>query len=806
MGTGMVEEMTGLPISGGSLRCEYAKAPTMFSMVLEHTALDFYEQNCIRCLHRKPTDATEHLGTWADALIAEREELRRQQEKALRQAMEERRRRHQERRLLLGAPNPTLQSILDLVDRIDAEARDVEAERLLLRHAEMSPGDFPDELIDHMTNESIAIGNDTLLESVIAVFQRQGRPDNARMLKVAFDAVGRGVAAAAAGRVVAAHAERFDVDDASLEGILLLAAGRTDDIGHPDRFGAEPAPLIHFYDLEPERAIQLLGAKLCNDEVQWRATAAHAADNLVGARPDAGSHLLSALLDSIQIPDNSLYLGDPFASGQVRNVIANVVANDPFKAAREIDNRLKTADVSYARQLWGCYHKAASRTHNEPLTKDVAETIVTRGIALLRQDLDPELLRDVANTFQLMACYRAGSLELPLAVAIEITLLWALRVEVYDASNPGTADAASPDQAILASLEWERKQIWLRSVLNDLKKVLEVCAASRPSDYVELVVATAWNGSATSQRARISLLDVLGSVVREQMLLDRAEPLLFDALESHQPGVRAAALRAFSKIGEHELPLPGELTDRVLAALMNDDVQAVVFAAIRAIRLIDIPAERTLDVVNWLLKFAQIYGPLRVYAEDVARAFRCVLQLSHGQTYEERATGVVLQLISAFPSFESGKLLDRLPLEHHAAWPATAVRALRLDPNPRYYGIGDHERQNLLRELAELPTDKLAPLFEELQEVGLERLPYDHIWAWAIADVLALHQQHARAATICDAVVAVLRDSREERPARRFARQIALGHHLDLAVSKGDVDARERLLQDWEHLAGETDD
>ena len=98
-------------------------------------------------------------------------------------------------------------------------------------------------------------------------------------------------------------------------------------------------------------------------------------------------------------------------------------------------------------------------------------------------------------------------------------------------------------------------------MLNDLKKVLEVCAASRPSDYVELVVATAWNGSATSQRARISLLDVLGSVVREQMLLDRAEPLLFDALESHQPGVRAAALRAFSKIGEHELPLPGELTD-----------------------------------------------------------------------------------------------------------------------------------------------------------------------------------------------------------------------------------------------------
>jgi hypothetical protein len=380
MGTGMVEQITGLPISGGSLRCDYAKAPTMFGMSLEHTALDFYEQNCIGCAHRKPTDATEHLGTWADALIAERDEQCRQQEEAHRQAVEARQRRHKERRLLLGAPDVTLQSILDLIDRIDAEAHDPEAERLLLSHAEMAPGDFPDELVDHMTNESTAIGNDALLKSVIAIFDRQGRPATDRMLKVAFDAVGRDVAAAAAGRVIAVHAKSFDVDGRSLDGVVLLAAGRKDSSGRPYGVGAEPAPLIHLYDLDPERAVQLIGAKLGDEEIGWRAKAAQAADKLVGARPEAVPRLLPALLDAIKFPDKSFYLGDPFATAQARNVVANILEGDPASTAREIDARMQTANVAYARELWRCYDSASRGRLREPLAKDVAEVIATRGM------------------------------------------------------------------------------------------------------------------------------------------------------------------------------------------------------------------------------------------------------------------------------------------------------------------------------------------------------------------------------------------------------------------------------------------
>ena len=50
-GVGMVEEMTGLPITGGRFTCDFARQPVRSSaMQLAMTALAFYEHNCKGCL------------------------------------------------------------------------------------------------------------------------------------------------------------------------------------------------------------------------------------------------------------------------------------------------------------------------------------------------------------------------------------------------------------------------------------------------------------------------------------------------------------------------------------------------------------------------------------------------------------------------------------------------------------------------------------------------------------------------------------------------------------------------------------
>ena len=225
MGTGLVEQATGLPISGGSLRCQYATAPTSFGMVLKHNAVEFYERNCVGCAYHKPTGRTPNLRTWSDEIIAWRNEEARRVQVQRDLESEQRRRRSEERRFLLGAPDPSVQAILDLVERVDAELSDPEAEQLLLKHAELSPQDFPDPLLEHLAAEAIAIGRSPLLEVVVKVHEQSGRPPVGTMVPLAFSAVREGIGAKAAGRVIGAHAADFPSDDRVRVGIVRLAAG-----------------------------------------------------------------------------------------------------------------------------------------------------------------------------------------------------------------------------------------------------------------------------------------------------------------------------------------------------------------------------------------------------------------------------------------------------------------------------------------------------------------------------------------------------------------------------------------------------
>src|SRR3954469_23672256 len=53
MGHSMLEDMTGLPISGREMRCQYGTPPTIVGMDLQSNAIDFYKENCIGCPHRQ---------------------------------------------------------------------------------------------------------------------------------------------------------------------------------------------------------------------------------------------------------------------------------------------------------------------------------------------------------------------------------------------------------------------------------------------------------------------------------------------------------------------------------------------------------------------------------------------------------------------------------------------------------------------------------------------------------------------------------------------------------------------------------
>ena len=796
-GRGLLEAASGLPISGGNLRCDFAEAPKSFTMRLVASAVDFYENNCIGCSDRKATDATDHLGTWSSARIAERAELETQAALQRCESEAARRDRATARRFHHGQSDPVLQSILDLLDRVDAAERDEEAEKLLVKHAEMAPGDFPNALVEHMASEAMSIGSNAFLEAVIAIFERQGRPATETMLDIAFQAVEMNVAREAAGRVIATHAEAFTAHAPSLTGLVRLAAG-TPDRFHSRRVGSEPAALLRFFDCDPENTVKLVGDMLQDEDVLTRANAAHAAENFVAARPIAGPILLYALLDSLRHPDNSKYMGDPFAATQIARVVADIFIADPEGTDSALDMRIRRAEPSLAKKLWICYDTACPSRFRENVPPPVTKTILRRSLNLLEMELDCGLLRDVADTLLSICRRQSEGNVLALHDLIRMIYHWISRQRSVDTREPSGTNLTAE-----SFLEFESERILISTILNRLQSALECVAKQDPHGFVSFI-ANSWNSCAI-RSAPAHLLDVLRVVIRDQESFELAVPLLRRSLSSKSPSERAAALRVIGEIRSSKVSVPHDLVDRVLEGL-DDDRLIVFVGALRGAQRLDIPQAAKLRVVNVALSFAKSYGPQRVHDRDVATSLRLSLRLAEGEDYEEDVGRISLETVASLPSEEAVQILRTLDLENHTAWPGAAVSALRLDPDPSFRSIRDSDRRDLLRKLAARPTDQIAPHFEALEDIATERLPQDLWWAGAVADLLARHLEHERAATLSDKVVATLPDTREQRSTRLAALQIALGHHANAAAVRGDREGAERALVEWTQILQDYDE
>ena len=791
LGVGMIEEMSGLPISGGSLRCDFAKAPQSFGMQLARTAVTFYEKNCVGCPDRIETNATEHLGTWAEAQIADREQREAEAAQAYREAQKASEERAVCRRLLHGQSNPASQSILDLLDRVDSPNRDPDAEHLLVKHAKMAPGDFPDALLDHLTSEAMTIGNSAFLEAAIAIFERQGRPAKDVMLDMAFLAVEKKIAPSAAGRIIAAHAQECNVETSSLPGIIKLAAGETNHLLHR-QVGAEPAALLRLFDCEPDKVVMQFSSMLLDTNIWIRAHTAHAAETLVAARPDAGLLLLPVLLDSLSFQDNSMYMGDPFAVKQAVRVVADIFITNPKTSDTLIANRMYSSDPNLAKELWSCYDQARYRRPHEHVPQQVTNTIIQRSLQLLRLELDAELQLKIADT--LSSASRHIDLEDKsfFSELVDLIVLWSSRLQ--------EKDQPTDSNTVVWDIELWRESHRISAILHRLRIALEH-VAKLDSDACISAIKAEWDTS-DAHRTRVCFLEVFQSLVRDPTKFDLTLPFLRCALAGKSPSERAMALRVIGQIKSPEEFVPPDLVSQVWEAF-EDEKLIVLFGAIHAARHIEIPKDRKSNVIATLIEVTSTYGSQLDCRYEVTAAIRLILRMVKSETYRVRVEQLVLKAINELPSEYAIDYLKGLNLEGHPAWPAAVLRVLRVDPQSERQDLAHVDVEFLLCTLARRSRSELAPHFTELAGIASERLSHKPWWAYAIADFLAFHQQHSQAADLCDSVVRMIPDTFEKRPMRDQALQIAFGHRINAAMAESDQDGVKHALFEWtQHLAG----
>jgi hypothetical protein len=303
----MLEDMTGLPISGREMRCEYGRAATSVGLDLLRNALGFYDENCVGCPHRQ-IQAIPNLKTVAEEALEARRNDEERQARAREEALAARAARALRRADLVAAEPPATRAMIALLDGIDAE----------------HPDERADELVDLCrldpalcTARAAGILLDTAAETFDdRLFAALGRLDDARrldrdrLLAVAVRALGHRTLRHAA-RVVVALSGGLAPGQliSALPSILQLAAP-AHDFGMATAGELEPLYLAAATELPA--LLDVLCEGLADDSKYRRRTAAAGARLLIEREPAVAQVLAGPVIDALALPGSlDHYMGDP---------------------------------------------------------------------------------------------------------------------------------------------------------------------------------------------------------------------------------------------------------------------------------------------------------------------------------------------------------------------------------------------------------------------------------------------------------------------------------------------------------------
>ncbi|HTR51843.1 MAG TPA: hypothetical protein VMJ10_14105 [Kofleriaceae bacterium] len=802
-GVGMIEEETGLPVSGGSLTCDHARGQSPAGAQLAGIALDFYQRNCVGCTKRVATGAIPNLGTWAEQLLAQQRAAEEcaAEERAVRDA--EREARHRQRRLRLAGTDPVTQSILDVIDRIDAESPETEACEELLALARLHPAALGPEVVADLVELAVSQHNETCLEAVSIARNGTGT-GSADILQTALRALREGWGRRTSASIMVSFATAADIDAELVRAVVRIASS---PLRHwPGRApGSRPEALLRCIELAPERCLDFLTQEL-NNENDWRRGAAAQAMTCIiqhGTAPTG--RMLAMLLSALRYRDDRR-MYDAQASVAVEQAIANVILRETALAEEVFSERWDRASAAERAHVIGSYDRLVRSHLDSTLPTAAATAAASRSIqVMLDRTTEPELLMAAAEVAKLVLDYHASTVEVTVEALLgALAVVCRLLEEMSEPAPPLLQQTAQ--QAFASTLEREQRRNALSVCKRSLVSGVTAAAVEQPQAFWTSFAAV-WATDPEIASTRRELTAILGGVAKEQGSLATALPYLYSALVGADQAVRAAAVSAFSALLEEDGvrdQLPELVTEGIVNAL-TDKYLIVVAAACDAIGLVDVPADKRVDVMNQLLAIAATYASQRYTADRmVSDALEGVRRLARGTPVESRVDASVLRIIDSMGSYEAVQQLSRMrSLATEPAWVASVVKALRPDSDPQLRRLRDDDKERLLRLLGEQPPERVAPHVQELVSIALSHLPQRAYKAWQVGDVLASLGYFAEAKQIAEKVVELTPDVLAARPYRLRAQQILACFDTEAAAAAGNETTLADALARWESIGQE---
>lgn len=826
-GRGMVEAATGLPTNMRRAHCAFGRPSGIASMQLEDLAVEFYEENCIGCSHRRPTGELPNLASLVEERNAAAAQTKAQaQQESVRQRNRWLDRVEQRRALAAGADPATARALADIgvVDRDPLSGADPAAAEAAVRRlaalAERAPELFIDDVVRHagdLVRDHEAVGLLIPLRRLAAGAPRH-RPV---VLSVALHVLASGPVAEA-GRCVVDLRDDISgdrVDERVVQSLVVLAGGpERDRLGFREVASArtDPAGLRVAADFRPGLVAAVLRRLLripvsesplivppgtrpatspgVADDAQ-RCSAAGAIRGLSATHPAIAAGSVDALVANLAVDDEDDYGLHPNAD--VQHTLAVLLVTGTGDVLTALNLAVPGANDETRERLFGVLQHAhrlldPQDRWRDPGDPDLDEAgrrrchrlIVEASLGRLGEDWGAEVAFHAADLLKDLAADQPAWMMGDVPAIFGAFLLTIGRIEQGPEPSPlAVADATPP---MLAAMQRYSRKSGRGAAAGRLLDAIAHIATANVKGILAAVldVLSAARADGTEDEVAWRLLPLLGKLGRahgaEPSVLRIVLTSLYTYLLHTDVLLRAKAIDAWTEVAaKHRVP--SSLHD-LLPALTQDRHVPVVKAVLRAARRLTWDSDYRRGLLAWAVGAAEAAPDM----ETLKEALWTILALSPDEP--PLRTGMERYVLRKCGSLKGYDLQELLRYHWDSASTHTPeMAALRLaqarDPriNDRFNNRDDRELAALLAcgaGLVALPVDDLV-------EAAKTLVPEYPVPAAEFAEVAWRANRPGDASTVMTAILGAVPDQPVFAERRRLAATIHAMAALDAIPGGG---------------------
>ncbi len=808
-GTGIPEQLTGLPIGARACRCAHARARGLSGMDFKTVAIDFYERNCSDCDKREPV-------TLPNLSILVEEKNKRQQEnkkrvKEIQSLKEDQLKKRKEGRLKLRTKDGPRNAILDLIEEVDLGSE--KSYEKLVETAKIAYDKF-DKHIQEALFELVETNNflktECAIEALTIVANRgQSMKTNGRivMLKDRKDApidIDKLVTSSlkalsyGAGHNDAATVVEFwlnedykeSIDDRVIERLIDLAFPASPPISfHTTVY--RPGPLLKVYSIIPGQVLTVVENMLRDNDKWTRIAAAGVARYIIENDSDFGIKIANTLLQSLNLPD------DIYDGGSAQTASAYTLGFAMIYKLSEMDKIIQEAITNADAELKGIILSSYEvvfddrRRHNKKEVSDEVKKIATKRIleTLLAKPNDERLERAA----RILKGFKYGHIK---HLSGYEDLLIGAAAAISEELNSPYSPIIDTDPNPIKVIESSTRNIHLRGVLNTIKQNIGYLSRLEPTCAGQKVIECIGNLSNANDILKSTLIASLGYAGSNPQALSLILPTIAGAFVDKSSLVRASAVEAYGELIESNREnLPTPIHELFCASLSDPYVivhkQAVqVLWGHRRVREEDIPIIR-----NRLMLLILTYQQEKSDVDFLARCVDELLNLYDRFSLADKPLSqFILTVLPLLHPYERVNIFKfhKHQLKEADSYPE-AVASLLMERD--IYSLNLNEVIEIVKELQIKDMVKISNTLEK----GVKQLIAYKRYGTSLEIIELLSRVGCwdRVISLVNAMVDSIEDTVENKPLRLQIIGYSIAANLELAILNGNKDDINKYCDLW---------